>query len=275
MSEYYANVGSYFDKAAADFEARYWTNPILQRIRQGFREEVKRCPFRAAIEVGCGPGIDLTHFGRIFPERTFVGLDVSQRMVELARARVRSVGLENVRVEMRSAESAADVVRPGAFDLGYVFFGALNTVESLENTADRMYAALAPGGHLVLTFVNRWYLAEIGIGLLRGRWRSAFSRLGSTWGGYGLDRGLSSRCLSPGQIGRAFGRGGELIRRRGFSITYPAWYRTGMLRRLGRLGPRLWELDKLLSRSPAWSWGEYALYVYRKRASLAAEEVQR
>jgi SAM-dependent methyltransferase len=264
MSEYYAEVASYFDGAADEYEARYWANPISQRIRQTFREEAKRYPFRAALEIGCGPGIDLIHFGRIFPERTFVGLDVSPRMVELARARVRSMELRNVRVETGSAEAMAELQQPGAFELGYVFFGALNTVESLERVAERLYAALAPGGHLVLTFVNRWYLAEIAIGLLRGRARHAFSRLRGSWSGYGPDRGPASRCVSPREVHRAFGRGGELIRRRGFSILYPAWYRAGWLRWLGRAGPLLWEVDRRLSRTPAWSLGEYALYVYRK-----------
>jgi SAM-dependent methyltransferase len=265
MSDYYAAVASYFDEAAAEYEVRYWANPVSQRIRQAFREEVKRYPFRAALEVGCGPGIDLAHFGRIFPERTFVGVDVSPRMVELARARIRSARLGNVRVESGSAEAASELLGPAAFDLVYVFFGALNTVESLERVADRMFESVTPRGHLVLTFVNRWYIAEIALGLVRGRWRHAFARLGDAWGGYEPDRGLASRCVGPREVERAFGRDGDLIRRRGFSITYPAWYRAGWLRRLGRAGPRLWELDRWLSRTPGWSLGEYALYVYRKR----------
>lgn len=274
MNEFYTKVGAYFDEAAPDYETRYWTNPVLHRIRQGFREEVKRYPFRAALEVGVGPGIDLAHFGGIFPDRVFFGLDVSPRMVELARARILSKGIDNVRVELGSAEAANDLLGPKSFDLAYVFFGALNTVENLDHVADCLYAALADGGHLVLTFVNRWYLAEIGMGLMRGQWRRAFSRLGSTWGGYGPDRGLAARCMSPREVDRSFGRGGELIRRRGFSITYPAWYRPRLRRILGRVGPRLWELDRWLSHTPSWSWGEYALYVYRKQARSSCEEVR-
>jgi SAM-dependent methyltransferase len=275
MNEYYADVASYFDEAAAEYEARYWANPILQRIRQTFREEVKRYPFRVALEVGCGPGIDLAHFGTIFPERSFLGVDVSPRMVELARQRIVSMALRNVRVETGSAEGASELLGPEAFDLGYVFFGALNTVESLDRVADRLYAALAPGGHLVLSFVNRWYVAEIALGLLRGRFRQAFSRLGGTWAGYGDDRRLASRCVSPREVHRAFGPAGDLIHRRGLSLTYPAWYRARMLRSLGRLGPRLWEMDRWLSRTPAWSLGEYTLYVYRKRAAADVEERRR
>jgi SAM-dependent methyltransferase len=262
-SEYYGQVADYFDEAAADFEARYWANPTLQRIRQSFREEAKRCPFRIALEVGCGPGIDLAHFGRIYPDRAFVGLDVSPRMLDLARARCAQ--LENVRVEYGSAEDAARVLGPGAFDLGYVFFGALNTVECLDRAAEGLYDALAPGGRLVVTVVNRFYLADVALDLLKGRIREAFSRLRGTWGGYAPGRQLTCRCLSPSEVNGAFAGGGDLIARRGFSITYPAWYHPRLSRALGRAGSRLWELDRWLSRTPAWSWGEYALYVYRKR----------
>jgi hypothetical protein len=186
-------------------------------------------------------------------------------MVEIARARMASLAIANVRVETGSAEFAPEVLGPGAFDLGYVFFGALNTVDNFESVASRLYLALADGGHLVLTFVNRWYLADIALGLMKGRVRQAFSRLGDTWGGYGPDGGLPSRCVSPRDVHSAFGRDGELVARRGYSITYPAWYRVGLLRALGRMGPLLWELDGWLGGTPAWSWGEYALYVYRKR----------
>jgi hypothetical protein len=65
-------------------------------------------------------------------------------------------------------------------------------------------------------------------------------------------------------VDRAFGRGGELIRRRGLCVTHPAWYRKHLAAKAGRKAEYLWELDRWLNRTPAWSLGEYALYVYRK-----------
>jgi SAM-dependent methyltransferase len=156
------------------------------------------------------------------------------------------------------------------FDLGYVFFGALNTTRNLQDAADRLYDRLKPGGHLILTFVNRWYIAEFVISLLKLRWKTAFARLGQEWPGYTPERPLPSRCMSPGMVRRAFGREGELLRRRGFCITYPAWYRHHIAQRLGRLAEPLWQLDAWLARTPAWHLGEYALYVYRKRSGVDA-----
>ena len=263
MTGYYQRVAEYFDQDAPDFEARYWGNPILQRIRQAFREEVKRHRFSTALELGCGTGLDLCHFGRIYPERRFFGMDVSPAMVRLARAKVSDHRLSNVEVAQGSVEHVEERFSGQRFDLVYVFFGALNTVENLRGAADMLYRVIAPGGVLVLSVVNRWYVADMLIDLLRGRWAQAWRRLGPVWGGYSPARRLETRCYGPRQVATAFGRKGSLVRRRGFSIAYPPWYRAHWLPRLRRLGRWLWELDGLISRTPLWSCGEYTLYVYR------------
>lgn len=264
MSDYYARVGAYFDAEADAFDERYWANPILQRMRQSFREEVKRLPFRTALEIGCGTGLDVRHFATIYPERRVVGIDVSTAMLACAERRMEAAGLRNARTLVASADDAPDIEGPEAFDMVYVFFGALNTVEDLDRAADRLYDATAPGGHLVLTFVNRWHLATIAVGLLRGRGREAFRRLRSEWGGYNPERPLSSQCRSPGEVTAAFGPRGALVKRRGFSIAYPAWFWARWLPKLGRAERWLSALDALLNRTPAWSWGEYTLFVFRK-----------
>ena len=51
-SDFYERVAEYYDTDANDFEMRYWINPVLQRIRQSFREEVKSNNFSNALEIG-------------------------------------------------------------------------------------------------------------------------------------------------------------------------------------------------------------------------------
>lgn len=263
-TDFYHSVASHFDHDAAEFDTRYWDNPVLQRMRQVFREEVKRCAFSTALEIGHGTGLDLCHFGTLFPERSFAGLDISPQMTVLAQRRIADTGLLNVEAQVGSAEQIADVFPGRRFDLVYVFFGALNTVTDLGRSAECVRDALTPGGWLVLTFVNRWYLADMAIGLLRGRGRAAFQRLERTWGGYSPDRSVESRCYQPRDVLSAFRPWATLCRRRGLCILYPAWYRVHLLRRLGRWAEVLWEADRILSRTPLWSFGEYALYVYRR-----------
>jgi len=264
MSDYYGEVATYFDDAAHTYEERYWSNHILQRMRQVFREEVKRHSWASALEVGCGPGIDIVHFATIFPDRMLAGIDLAPQMVARAQERIARSRVGNALVEIGSVETPPTSMARETFDLCYVFFGALNTTKSLHLAADRLYHSLRPGGHLILTVVNRSYIAEFVISLLRLRWKTAFARLRRVWPGYAPEHPLPSRCFSPAMVERAFGRAGELIRHRGLCITYPAWYRQHIAKRLGWLAEPLWQLDAGLTRTPAWHFGEYALYVYRK-----------
>ena len=87
-SEYYKFVGEYYDTDSGDFDSRYWENPILQQIRQDFREHTKLLKFNSALEIGCGTGLDMAHFCSIFPEKIFFGMDLSSSMVDISNARL-------------------------------------------------------------------------------------------------------------------------------------------------------------------------------------------
>ena len=265
MTDFYRHIADHFDQNATDYDARYWENPVLQRLRQVLREEVKRCRFSSALEIGHGTGVDLCHFGSIFPERTFAGVDVSPRMTDLARRRIGDAGLRNVEAKVASIEQVPEAFPGRRFDLVYVFFGALNTVKDLQQNAECLRDVLTPGGTLVLSVVNRWYLADMAIGVLRGRGRAAFQRLERVWGGYSPDRPMQSRCYQPRNVLSAFGPWTRLRRRRGLCILYPAWYRAHHLKRLRGWAEVLWDVDGMLNHTPLWCTGEYALYTLQKR----------
>jgi hypothetical protein len=117
---------------------------------------------------------------------------------------------------------------------------------------------------MVLTFVNKWYLVDVLINLVKLRPRRAFRRFREVWGGYSELYHLESRCFSPREIKRAFGEDFQLTRREGYSILYPAWYRAQWIKRLGRkFTDLLWKADRVLNRTPAWCLGEYALYSFK------------
>ncbi|MDG5766033.1 class I SAM-dependent methyltransferase [Balneolales bacterium ANBcel1] len=257
---YYAEVASYYDEDARDFEQRYEENPVLQKIRTSFRKQTERYPFSHALEIGCGPGFDVCHFAARYPDRMVYAIDVSPEMVRLTRENASSMGLENVRVETGSVEDV-HLLFPGLrFDLVYVYFGGLNTVFDLEAAAGEIASFCSEDANLVLTFVNRFYVTEIPLWLARGRFHKAFERILEKWRGYSDVRKIPSRVLSQGDIKRAFGSHFTITSRRGYSIFYPAWYRSHLLPGLGSMAEKLWKLDRLISRTPLWNTGEYSLY---------------
>lgn len=263
---YYDEVGAYYDKDASDFEKRYWQNPALQRIRQAFREEVKRQAFQKALEVGIGPGFDLIHFAHIFPEAELHGIDVSAEMIKLAATKIPALKHQNAQVEQGSVEDLDRLFPAKDYDLIYVFFGALNTVEDLEESLRILKNKLKAGGRMVLTFVNKWYVAGMIWECLKLKPQHAFKRLRKVWGGYSPSQFLASRCYAPAEI-KALSKNLKLryLKREGFSIFYPAWYYHRLHQKLpNKILFLLWQVDRRLARGPLGSLGEYALYDLRK-----------
>ena len=262
-TKYYNKVGNYYDEDANDFDSRYWSNPVLQQIRQSFREEVKRFDSPAMLEIGCGTGLDLVHFSNIYPERQIFGIDISGEMVKISKLRMEANKSTNIEVRQGSVENIAELFPNQQFDLIYVFFGALNTVENLPKAAQTLKKLLRNDGIMVLTFVNKWYLMGMFIELVRFRFSKAFGRIKPVWNGYSPSKFLPSHCYSPLQIKHAFGSV-TLVKRKGFSIVHPAWYYTGINRRIGRLRKYLWRADLLLNKTFLWRFGEYTLFVFKK-----------
>ena len=175
---FYQSVARYYDREACHYEDRYWSNFVAQRIRQAFREEVKRHPFRTVLEIGCGTGLDVSHFGSIYPERAIYGIDIAPAMVASATEKLQGLGLENVTVRIGTPEDLEALFPDTQFDHIYVLFGALNTVPDLREVAGILRKRLKRDGTMVLTFVNKWYLAEMLINLVRFKIKRAFMRIG-------------------------------------------------------------------------------------------------
>jgi ubiquinone/menaquinone biosynthesis C-methylase UbiE len=262
---YYREVASYYDDDARDFEQRYDENPVLQRIRKAFREITEKQPFTNALEIGCGPGFDVEYFAAKYPDRHIAALDVSPGMIDLARKRCTSAGLPNTSFGVGSVEDVPHLFPGKTFDLVYVYFGGLNTVFDLSAAAAAIREFVSDDARLVLTFVNRYYITEVPLWLITRRFDKAIERITGKWRGYSDHRKIPSRVCSSGDIRRAFGTHFQITGRRGFSVFYPAWYRSHLLRKLGRAGEVLWRTDELLSQTPFWNMGEYSLYEMRVR----------
>ncbi|RYD56864.1 MAG: class I SAM-dependent methyltransferase [Sphingobacteriales bacterium] len=262
---YYKEVGEYYDQDAPQFEHRYWENKTLQTIRQSFREETEAQQFGDNIlEVGFGPGVDIIYFAKKYPQKKVSGIDISDGMHQHAQSQVEANKLTNTRLEVGSVEDIKELFPRQKFDLIYVYFGALNTVSDLHLAAELLKDVLSADGKLVITVINKWYLSGIALPLMKGKVSVAFRRLQKVWGGYSNTRQLESKCYTPAEIKKAFSSF-QIIKRRGYSIAYPAWYQNNIVKKLGSLANALWKLDVILNCTPFWSKGEYALYILKHR----------
>lgn len=262
-NNYNLEVGTYYDRDACDYDSRYWSNPIVQQMRQSFREEVKRYSAISMLEIGCGTGLDMVHFGLTHPEREIYGIDISKEMVRLSREKIDKAGCKNVFVEQSTVDDICKLFPEKQFDIIYIFFGALNTVENLNIATESIKQVLKPGGIIVLTFVNKWYIVGIAIELMRFRFSRAFARTKQIWGGYSPFHFLPSHCYTPGQVKSAF-TPLQIMKCRGYSIIHPAWYFTGINKRLGKFRRVLWKIDLILTKTFLWRYGEYVLMVFQK-----------
>jgi SAM-dependent methyltransferase len=261
---YYEAVEAYYDADAIDFEKRYWENPVLRKIRQDFREEVKRHKFKNALEIGYGPGFDLVHFAQIFPDQDWFGIDISPEMQWICDQKIKLIGLKNAKVGVGSVEDVKSIYPNQQFEMIFVFFGALNTVKDLKIAAQELHNLLTPNGKMVLTFVNKWFLQGMLIELLKGKFRSAFSRLRPVWGGYSPTKHLDSKCYSNAAIRFAFNQF-VIEGFRGYSIFFPAWYYQRLEAKIPvRLLRFFWSLDKFLGSSLVGNFGEYTRYTFKK-----------
>lgn len=261
-SDYYKKVKSYYDEDSVSFKSRGEANPLLARIRDSFREEAKGINFENALEIGYGPGFDLVHFASHHPDAKVFGMDISSGMREVAQQAIQDAGLDNCEAHVGSVEDIATLFPGKKFDFIYVFFGGLNTVEDLGKAAELLDDALAPGGKMVLTFVNKWYLMGIIKPLAKLKFGLAFRRLKKTWGGYSLSRFLPSKCYSPSQVRKAFSQFHELSFR-GYSILFPAWYDAHKYPDPKVLDGK-WNKDLKLNKTPLKGAGEYTLFVFEK-----------
>ncbi len=106
-------------------------------------------PGGSVIEVGCGTARNLIAAARAWPQARFFGLDISEAMLETARASVRKAGLEG---RITLAQGDATSFDPQVFGLGAadrVFMSyTLSMIPDWRGAIAHGVDVLAPGGRL-------------------------------------------------------------------------------------------------------------------------------
>jgi phosphatidylethanolamine/phosphatidyl-N-methylethanolamine N-methyltransferase len=131
-----------YDKWAPVYDIVF--GPIFHRGRQAAIEAAERIGGRI-LEVGIGTGIALRDYS---PNNRIVGIDISESMLEKARARVSEMGLTHV--EQLAVMDASNLDFPdNSFDVVMAQY-VVSTVPRPEATLDEFARVLKPGGEIIL-----------------------------------------------------------------------------------------------------------------------------
>ena len=255
-------VADYYDFEADSFEKRAGENHVLMTLRDSFREiTLSRNP-RKMLEIGYGPGLDMTWFADRDEVEIVHGVDISPKFQSIVLRKSQERKDNKLFPRVGSAEEIRKIIGRSSVDTIFVYFGALNTVSDLGLVAKEFSKVLKPGGTATLTFVNRWYLFDILWNILLLRPKMAFARLKSGWSGYSPTRSLPSHCPSAREVIEAFRPHLRIVERRGYCIFHPAWYRKHWAPHGSMRSRCLYFLDRMIQFTPFWNIGEYSLYVF-------------
>jgi SAM-dependent methyltransferase len=104
------------------------------------------------LDAGCGTGNTMVALARQIPQAQFLGIDLSQPSLDIARAAVVECGLTNVRV--RLGDLRQPLVDQEPFD-AVLCMGVLHHTADMQLVLCRLRDALAPHGELYLWMYGR------------------------------------------------------------------------------------------------------------------------
>ncbi len=139
MATYNAAADAY-DDAANSFWGRFGKRTID-------RLELKRGA--AVLDVCCGSGASAIPAAQaVGPEGSVLGIDLAERLLEVARTKAKAHGLENI--EFRVGDMLAPGLPESSFDAVVCVFGIF-FVPDMAAAARELWKLVRPGGKLVIT----------------------------------------------------------------------------------------------------------------------------
>ena len=119
----------------------------IDAMYRALAAEIEPCPGGTIVEFGCGPGIVTPYLRPLVGDSgSIIGVDLSDGMIEKARARAAREGWGNVHFERCdvhdfSADQRADAV---------VFSLALSAMPECRRCLEKAWSTLKPGGRLAI-----------------------------------------------------------------------------------------------------------------------------
>lgn len=257
-----------FDGVASSYHHANEENPILRGMRRRALSALKRVTPEGGriLDLGCGPGTDDEALGRLGYRVT--AIDWAPAMVTQARARVARAGVSDRVSVVELGIHEIDRLGSERFDAVYSNFGPLNCVADLPDAAQRIAAALKPGGVVVASVIGRICPWELLMYLRRGDTRRATIRFARGFVAVPLgEQAIWTQYYTPREFVRAFAAAGfARASLRGLGVLVPPPYAEAFARRHPHW---IRVLQRLEDATAAWpgvrELGDHFLVVLRKR----------
>ncbi len=135
----------FFDQHAGEWDAIRQLHVGDERVEQALLDTLDRRAYRSVLDIGTGTGRLLELLGRRI-ERG-VGVDVSPRMLSIARNKLDQAGLRHCRI--RQADLHALGVPPNSFDVA-IIHQVLHLLDDGAAAIREAAGTLTPGGRLIV-----------------------------------------------------------------------------------------------------------------------------
>lgn len=180
-----------FDSIAPRYGSLWTETPDGRSQRAAVWRELDRLfkPGDRVLDLGCGIGDDALHLKQRGTE--VLGIDASQRMVEIAQTR--GVAARQLAIEVLDQLS-------GVFSGAISNFGALNCVADLRAVGKQLARLIQPGGALAICIMGRFCWWET----VRFLWTLDWHRATRRWSGHAQWREMEVHYFTSREIRSAF-----------------------------------------------------------------------
>ena len=119
---------------------RYWRKKGILSLKDVVHPKI--------LDIATGTGdLALEACKRLYPEKV-IGIDISDKMMEIAKQKVAEAGLEDI-IEFRQCDCTDLLFEANSFDAAIVAFGIRN-FENLDKGLQEIFRVLRPGGKLMV-----------------------------------------------------------------------------------------------------------------------------
>ncbi len=268
-ANYYQSVREAFDSASEEYDYTISHNYINTWIRKRSIGELVRIVKRndVLLEIGCGTGAEAILISRHVAG--IVATDVSERMLEILRRKVRAKRLDRKILAARARASEIGAVENllphGKVRVAYSFNGALNCEPEVSKVSEQLATIMEENGYFVCSIRNTLCLPEaLSHSMVLQFDKMATRKNQPTMVSVG-GTDIPSYYYSPARFTRFFQPYFRVRRIVGLPAFLPPAYLNDHYLRTGRAGTLLEKLEFTLGKCfPFNRLGDQTLFVFQK-----------